>query len=311
MSGIGIIFNPHSRSNRKHPQRAERLGFIVGDKGSCHATQKPEDVEGLAHHFKERQIEVLGISGGDGTIHTALTTFLKVYGETPLPQIALLRGGTMNNTATNLGIYGTPEDILSKLILNYHTGSFKTTPLSLLEVNGRYGFVFGMGVVTRFLQEFEERNRGHVSPGKAAVLLAQYMLASICNTDAAKKMCEHVSMKVTVNGEVLPFPDYVMLFAGSVESLCFQFRPMWRARERSGQFHFMGISSTPRQLLSVFPRAWFKLPIKKPFVIDRVGQEMTLECENPEWYTIDGEFPEPPVKQIKLNVGPTIQVVLL
>lgn len=311
MSGIGIIFNPHSRSNRRNPGRASRLGFIVGDKGSCHATQKPEDVEDLARHFKERQIEVLGISGGDGTIHTVLTTFLKVYGETPLPQVALLRGGTMNNTATNLGIYGTPESILSKLILNYHAGSLSTTDLSLLEINGRYGFIFGMGVVTRFLHEFEARNKGQVSPGKAAVLLVKHMIGSIFNTKSAYTMCERMPIKVSVDGEVLPFPDYAMLFTGTVESLCFQFRPMWRAREKVGQFHFMGISSTPRQLLSAFPRAWFKLPIKKPFVIDRVGQQMTLECEQPEWYTIDGDFPEPPVKQITVKVGPKIQVVLL
>lgn len=311
MAGIGIIFNPHSRSNRRHPQRAERLGFIVGDKGSCHATQRPEDVEDLARHFKERQIEVLGISGGDGTIHTVLTTFLKVYGETPLPQVALLRGGTMNNTATNLGIYGTPEQILSKLILSYHSGVLKTTALTLLDVNGRHGFVFGMGVVTRFLQEFEEINKGHVSPAKAAMLLGRYMVSSLFNAKAARRLCQAVPVKIAVDGETLPFPSYAMFFAGTVESLCFQFRPMWRAREKSGQFHFMGISSTPRQLLSVFPRAWFKRPIKKPFVIDRVGKEMVLECEQPESYTIDGDFPEGLVQKIVVKAGPTIQVVML
>lgn len=93
MPGIGVVLNPYSRSNRKNPWRAEELGFIVGDKGSCHATHSIEDVEILAGQFKERQIEVLGLSGGDGTYQKTLTTFVKVYGAAPLPKIALLGGG--------------------------------------------------------------------------------------------------------------------------------------------------------------------------------------------------------------------------
>src|SRR3989338_9471201 len=91
MPGIGVILNPYSRSNRKNPGRAERLGFIVGDKGSCHATRDISDVERFAQEFKERGVEILGLSGGDGTYQRTLTTFVKIYGETPLPQIALYR----------------------------------------------------------------------------------------------------------------------------------------------------------------------------------------------------------------------------
>ena len=122
MSGIGIIINPYARGHRRHPARANRLGFIVGDKGSCHATKDLLDVENLAVEFKDRNIDILGLSGGDGTIHKTLTTFINVYGDTPLPKIALLRGGTMNNLANTFKIHGTPERLLSNLILKYHEG---------------------------------------------------------------------------------------------------------------------------------------------------------------------------------------------
>ncbi|HPM41898.1 MAG TPA: sphingosine kinase, partial [bacterium] len=69
MSGIGIILNPHSRSNRKNPERIKQLGFIVGDRGSCHATETLDQVRDLAREFRNRGVEVLGISGGDGTNH--------------------------------------------------------------------------------------------------------------------------------------------------------------------------------------------------------------------------------------------------
>jgi len=116
MPGIGIILNPYSSLYRNDPERLKRVGFIVGDRGSCHATDTLDDVRELASEFKERDIDILGISGGDGTNHKTLTAFIKVYGEKPLPRIAFLRGGTANNTATQLGIRGTPERILSNLM---------------------------------------------------------------------------------------------------------------------------------------------------------------------------------------------------
>ena len=99
MSGIGIILNPHSRSNRQNPERIKRLGFIVGDKGSCKLTNDIRDLPEIVHEFREKQIDILGISGGDGTNHCTLTTFINEYKDTPLPTIAFLRGGTMNAIA--------------------------------------------------------------------------------------------------------------------------------------------------------------------------------------------------------------------
>ena len=79
-------------------------------------TETLDEVRGLAREFKEKGIDILGISGGDGTNHRTLSTFLEVYGETPLPKIALLRGGTMNNLANQLGIglhsYGFTSGVL-------------------------------------------------------------------------------------------------------------------------------------------------------------------------------------------------------
>ena len=117
MAGIGIILNPKARSYKHNPGRMERLGFIVGDKASCHATQDVLDVEALAKEFKEKEIEILGISGGDGTNHVTLTTFINVYGDKPLPKVAFLRGGTMNNVANALGVKGLPEKFRRREIL--------------------------------------------------------------------------------------------------------------------------------------------------------------------------------------------------
>lgn len=310
MPGIGIILNPHSRANRKNPRRARRLGFIVGDKGSCHETKSLADVEKLAAEFRDRDIDILGISGGDGTLHGTLTAFVHAYGDRPLPKIAFLRGGTMNNTASCLKIRGTPERILSNLILKYHSDEpFRTTELDLLEVNGRYGFIFGMGVVSRFLEHYEQ-TEGEPTPLRAALLLLRYMLSGFANGKATARLCSRFDATITVGGKPLPFRNYTMLFAGTIETLCFNFRPLYRAREIPNHFQFVGISATPRQLLTSFPSAMLARPSGSECFADVVGQRAVIELAEPMIYTIDGDFPEGPTERIEVGMGPRVTCIL-
>ena len=44
MPGIGIINNPHSRKNRKNPQKMVKFGYILGDKGTSIKTQDLDEV---------------------------------------------------------------------------------------------------------------------------------------------------------------------------------------------------------------------------------------------------------------------------
>ncbi|PIR25286.1 MAG: hypothetical protein COV43_05940 [Deltaproteobacteria bacterium CG11_big_fil_rev_8_21_14_0_20_42_23] len=308
MAGIGIVLNPHSKSNKKNPERAKRLGFIVGDKGSCHETQSIEDVARLAHEFKRREIEILGISGGDGTLYATLSTFVQVYGETPLPKIAFLRGGTMNNTANTLGIWGSPEKILSDVIVKYHEGKeFQMTQRNLLCINKKfYGFVFGMGIVSRFLRAYEKR------PGSVAavLLLLKYVFGVLLNTHEAKKLCELFEAKITCDEKVLPLKKYNFLFAGTIESLALGFRPLYQAAKLEDEFQMNAISATPKEILKLFPRALLGKPSPYNYCIDRNCKKMVLEFPEAMDYTIDGDFPEDPVKKIEIELGPRLDLIV-
>ena len=96
MSGIGIITNPHSKQNKRNPSRSQLLSYILGKQGQMEVTQSLDDLAQVAEKFKKNEIEILAINGGDGTISQTLTAFHKVYGDTKLPKIAILPGGTMN-----------------------------------------------------------------------------------------------------------------------------------------------------------------------------------------------------------------------
>src|SRR6516165_1310510 len=110
--GIGLITNPRSRVNQRDPGRALRLSYLVGRHGNAEATRSLDDLYRVCEEFKKERIDVLGISGGDGTLHHTLTAMIKTYADQPLPRIAILRGGTMNTVANSLGIKGETGKLL-------------------------------------------------------------------------------------------------------------------------------------------------------------------------------------------------------
>lgn len=309
MAGIGIILNPHSRSNLKNPKRAKRLGFIVGDKGSCHETHDLVDVENLAHEFMERGIEILGISGGDGTNHVTLTTFINAYGDKPLPQIAFLRGGTMNNLAGAIGVKGTPEKILSNLILKYHEDeAFQTTEVQTLKVNGKFGFIFGMGAVSNFIDAYNDTDK-KPSPLRALRLLGKTALSSLFHTKFATRLIERFDARVRIDDTLAPFKNYTVLLVGTLETLGFGFNTLYRARETPGQFHFLAASATPRHLLFTLPRTFFAKSVPSEHFFDEVGRKMVIEVDRPMPFQIDGDA-QPPTNRFEITVGPRITCII-
>nr|HPM41849.1 hypothetical protein [bacterium] len=242
--------------------------------------------------------------------HKTLSTFLEVYGDAPLPKIAFLRGGTMNNMANQLGIHGTPEKILSNLIVKYHEGvPFSETRINLVKINGMYGFLFGMGLISRFIERYQDVEGGP-SPARGAALLTRAMFSSIFNGRFAQHLCERFDADITVDGRLMPFKNYMMVFAGTMRTLGFNFRPLYRATSVEGQFQTVAISATGRQLLSTFPNAFLGRPSNSEHYADEMGASVVIKLEKPMSYTIDGDFPESPSDRIEITTGPLLTCVV-
>lgn len=309
MAGIGVILNPYSRSNRKNPGRVEELGFIVGDKGSCHTTHSLEDVENLAREFKERKIEIIGLSGGDGTYQKTLTVLMKVFGESGMPKIALLGGGTMNNVVGCLGTKGTPEDRLGRLIEKYHQFGFpfKETSLSLLKINDQYGFIFGNGILYRFIQKYDAVSCP--TPWTAARMLTAEVCHALFNDKRSGKMCARYDAEIFLDGKPWPFKNYTSVFAGTVETLGLGFDAMYRARSEPGKFQAIGFSMPPRSLATHFPTMLQGKRVESEHWLDDMASEIVMRFPIPVGFMIDGELC-PPVETLKISMGPTLQMIV-
>jgi diacylglycerol kinase (ATP) len=313
MGGIGVISNPRSRRNRRDPRLAQQLAYVLGEQGEHVA---PGDLEALwrvAEGFRDREIDILAINGGDGTTHTALTAFYRVYGERPLPRLALLRGGTMNTVASGLGIKGRPDDLLGRLVRRYHDGApLREIERTLMVVEGgeagpQAGFLFGNGLISNFLEAYYEGSEP--SPAKAAALLARAVGSAFVRGGFIARLMRRVRCRVRVDEQTWEERDWVSVSAGTVDSLGLRFRPFYEAPRHPGHLHAVGWATSPLALAAQLPRIRLALPHRHPDILHRVCKRMILEADEPLAFMVDGDFHRGG-QRIEVSAGPRIRVVV-
>ena len=149
---LGVIASAHSGRNRRRPERLDRLEEIAATAGArFEAPPTLEALDATVQAFADDGIETLAVNGGDGTLHRVITAAVAAYGA-DLPRIAVLPGGTMNIVARSTGWLGRPPEALQRVI----DGHTQERTVSLLKVDELYGFLWGNGLLARFLEVYED-----------------------------------------------------------------------------------------------------------------------------------------------------------
>jgi hypothetical protein len=107
MTKLGLVRNPRSLRNRDNRdgfrrRASDALGDLFAE------ADAPEDLVPILAEFARREVGLLAIDGGDGTVHRVLTALPAAFGEN-LPQIAIIPSGNTNLIASDIGCrkYGT------------------------------------------------------------------------------------------------------------------------------------------------------------------------------------------------------------
>jgi diacylglycerol kinase family enzyme len=306
--GIGVINNPYSRKNVKHPDRMDSLGHIVGTKGTSAATQQVEDIDGMARLFCEQDIDILAINGGDGSASLVLTAMLRAYKDKLLPKVAMLRGGTMNNVANSCGIKGTPAGLMMNLVEKYRRGApFETTFRDTLKIEDRYGFIFGNGFVVEFLDALY--GSGKKTPFTTAKLLARGAVSGVTGGSFAKKLFERINARVILDGKEIDYTRFSALAAATVREIGLRFKPFFRCEEKPGSFHVLAAISSPFSMVMSLRKAYLGRKISEKRMVEFVASEMVIESQKPIKYTLDGEVYQTG-NTLKVNMGPRLELVV-
>jgi diacylglycerol kinase family enzyme len=295
--------------NKRDPASMRRLGYLIGNRGAAEATGSLDDLYRVAEEFKKESIDLLGINGGDGTIHHTLTAFIKAYGDTPLPPIAILRGGTMNTVANSFGIKGDPSALLFELVDRYHNhDQFDIFEREILAVGDAFGFIFGNGLIYNFLDVYYKT--GKPSPPTAAKVLLRGVLSSFVGGRLAKELTRRFRARVTVDGDVWARDDFMAVAAACVEQIGLGFRPFYRVGERPQSFPILGIhTASPAAFVLELPRILRGRPMRRDKVIDAVAREVVFENDELA-YIIDGDT-YVAKERLRVAVGPRLRFVRL
>lgn len=313
VSGIGVVLNPKSRKNQRDPAAATRLARQLGDHGVVRLARSIDELYRIAEDFRRLEIDVLGISGGDGTNHVTLTGFIDVWGAS-LPQIAFLRGGTMNTVANSVGVrHGRPEGLLARLIRDYAMRS--SQPLlnverHVMRVGDHYGFLFGTGAVRGFIAEYYRG--GEPSPVVAAQTLFRGIGSTIVRGEMVKRMCAPFRGSVELDdGTVWEERDYFSIAAGTIDQIGLNFRPFRRFDEREGAFHLLGIHTTPFGFVCDLPRIWRAEPMRPGKTEEAlVARAIVRSAGGNVQYMIDGDLHEVSRSEIELSIGPRVRILV-
>jgi diacylglycerol kinase family enzyme len=314
MAGIGIIVNRNAgRSQAFRGRIGEKLAFVLGDSASLKETFEVSEIETVARLFQERKIDILGIGGGDGSNQQVLSKFIHVYGNQPLPKVLFLRGGTHNACARSIGLKGSPERILERLVRKYHSNErIETTCRSMLRLEDDSGVRYGFTLATGFLYQFFERmHRGrHDSPWKVACLIASLFGSFFVRSKNIKRLFNVPPARVTLAKEALEWEHCNGIAASSMEQVGLGMKPFPRANETLGTFHALAFRIHPGRFAHVSWRLLRGRLENHPQHLSTITDSLIIEADEPIPFALDGDlFRGGPC--LKISTGPRLKLVLV
>lgn len=312
MKYIGVIFNRFARTNSKGAEdQLDAIKNTLGPNSLVSATDGIDEVQTVLKEFHREGIKILCISGGDGTISSAISSYVNLFGGEELPLIVPLRGGTMNMLSADAGLSGDQITVCRNLIQSLEKNKVHTTERRLIRVidsrfnHHNYGFCWLDGFPYKFIKQYYKEG----ATVRAALKLI-FKTGIISLTNLNHDLFKEVESKVYVDDKELPLKSHLLLVASSVKRLAFGFR-IFSEEARAGKKFSMVYATLP-----YFKKVRYQLPMvlymglksdQSPNFLNQSTKN--LKVEGNRGYIIDGEIyePEEPV-DIELETGPTVKI---
>jgi diacylglycerol kinase (ATP) len=307
MPSIGLIANPHSGKNKRSSKRIDTFRQILGSAGTLIVPESLSELDQEVLSLKDSKIDILCINGGDGTIHKTITSLFNAYGDQPWPKIAILKGGTMNNIARNIGIplLKGANSMLQDVI---EADSYETIVKHPLIVDEKYaGFIYGTSGISAYLEEYYEGDNPSV--WKAAKIAILSILSALVNGTYVKKIFASRPITIDVDGQKGNDDHYTNMGISTLTDLGFYLRPFYQTRFRPDIAHLITMNCSPLYIVFALPQMWMARPSNKSYIEDMSGQVINLTFQGQQSFTLDGDL-YPVEAQQRIRVGPPIEFIV-
>jgi len=228
MTRIGIIINPHSKQNKNDAhQKNAFLSKMFGSKAIVRTTSTLDEVPKVLEEFHKKDIDILAISGGDGTIIRVLSSQINKFGEKKKPIILPLKGGTWNIFCKDVGLSKDQIKVCriaaSKLSANSPIKTIKRGMLKVVDTQTHipvYGFHWYDGYMYKFTQRYYEEGAGI-----RAIIKLRFEYAKVIYFDPDNPILDEKFSEIKLDDFRIN-KSYLFLYINSIKSNLFGFKPI-------------------------------------------------------------------------------------
>lgn len=338
---LGVITNPNSKKNWRHPERRGAIQRAVGHHGVVKETKSLDDLPRAVDELLEAGTKYWVCDGGDGTLHWVLNTLHQRLGsrgaDAQLPVIVPTNGGTVDFIARKAGLKGDAISIVDRLVRELdagrepttvqvdtcrHRGQGKNADGETIDFD-RLGLATALaGVANNFFDKYYAlpKDRGAMAiagvigaaAGAALVDTFASPLRRWLPGDSYSDFFRPTAASIEVDGKRLAFSSFMSLQIGAIDiNLAGVVRCFRRANE-SGFLHFQAISTSPVGVVFNVPNIVFGTPIRGGQVFDNRVRNVSIVAAAGEQINpvIDGEQFHG-LDRIDLELGPSLSIATL
>lgn len=317
---VGVIINPKSA---KQGRKGRALAKALEGAPDVAVEQIHDfaDLPDILKGFAKRKIELLAVSGGDGTLQASQTFMAESKSFKTLPRLAVLPHGTTNMTAADVGLsVKKPErvaDLLSRPGYLKRATAIRTRRTvrveNLADTPPQHGMFFGTGAIYRAVVLCQRDIHGMGLKGDLApaVTLATALAKSLFSRADADQDPDRIDrgypMSITVDGEVKAAFDQLLFLVTTLNKLILVSRPFWNVGD--ADLKASAIAYPHPSILRYLVPVLYGKPdrnLPEPDFMSFTGEEIGLSTEAS--VVIDGEmFDAPATGEIKISAGPAFE----
>ena len=318
MIRIGLISNPASQRNRRGLDDLRAVTAAAPDLLHRELGTEASLAESLAA-FAAREVGLLVVNGGDGTVQRVLTELLERRPFGRLPLVAILPRGMANMTGGDVGLRGRSAAVLGRLIARARDGNLEPSVVrrnilraeNLRGLPPQRGLFFGAAAIYDAIElccrEVYARGlKGNLGMG---LTLAGLLLSSLAGRADGALRAHPVA--VAIDGQPPAQAERLLVLATTLDRLILGSRPFWN--QGAGTIRFTSIAHPPRQLIRSAPKVlygWRRETLPEDCYVSCGAQRIELRLDSA--FTLDGELFEPvPGQPVSLTASDELGFVRL
>lgn len=313
---VGLMINPNAKGARVAlAQRSSFWGRHFNDS----LLEVPPDVASIPRALERLQrkgVRVLAMLGGDGTIQQTVTAANKIWGAEQRPAALILKGGTANALAKNMGIRSKPGDLLRTYLARVSQGrtdGIQIHDVPMLEVEDgfdhtiRHGFIFAGGLVYESIRRYREsKNPGPLEIFKQA---AYPLWARWFDRDGGKDYFKSPRMTIDIDGRIHIDDPIHVLTLSTLQKLTLWYAPFSGDISSTNRFYGMVNHQDADEAFAHF----FDLALGRkdmPRNVNGLFEEVCIETT--AGYVLDGElYARSQPYRVRITRGPSLRVLTL